>query len=306
MYDVRRLKTFAKVIELGSVSDAADELSFTPSAVSQQLKKLETEVGLQLVWRTQNGLVPTEAGLVLAEHTRRILRQLAAARADISDLAAGRVGSLSIGAFPTTAASFLPLAINEFNSRYPNIDLSIRSARLNKLISSLEEGEVQLALLWDYPWNPLTTEGIELVEVFTEPFVILVPQSHKLADRASVKISELATEKWVARGDDHPVVEVIERSGSRAGFRPQISMYANDYQETQAMVSVGIGIAIAPRSALSVQHPNVRVLEIEGTPPQRRTLLGQREERALSPLEMAFKSVILEQGALFASQQSGS
>ena len=303
MYDVRRLKTFAQVIELGSVSDAADVLAFTPSAVSQQLKKLEAEVGLQLVWRTQDGLVPTEAGLVLAEHTRRILRQLAAAQADISDLTAGRIGTLSIGAFPTTAASFLPLAINEFHSRYPNIDLSIKSARLNKLISSLEEGQVQLALLWDYPWDPLTTEGIELEEVFTEPFVILVPKDHKFADRTSIEVSELANEKWVARGDDHPVVEVIERSSSKAGFRPQISMYANDYQETQAMVSVGIGIAIAPRSALSVQHPNIRVLEIEGAAPLRRTLLGQREERALSPLEMAFKSVILEQGAIFEDQQ---
>jgi DNA-binding transcriptional LysR family regulator len=298
MYDVRRLQTFAKVVELGSVSDAADELLFTPSAVSQQLKKLEAEVGLQLVWRTTNGLVPTEAGLVLAEHTRRILRQLEAARSDISDLVSGRSGSLSMGAFPTIAASFLPLAINEFKSRYPNIDLKIRSARLQGLISSLEEGQVQLALLWDYPWNPLKTEGIQLTEVFTESFVILVPENHRLAHLNEVDIEQLASENWVARGDEHPVVEVIERSGEKAGFRPQIAMYANDYQETQAMVSVGIGIAIAPRSALSVQHPNVRILDIKGDSPKRRVLLGQREERALSPLEMAFKSVIIEEGKL--------
>lgn len=296
MYDVRRLQTFAKVVELGSISHAADELLFTPSAVSQQLKKLESEVGLQLVWRTSNGLAPTEAGLVLAEHTRRILRQLEAARSDISDLVSGRSGSLSIGAFPTIAASFLPLAINEFKGRYPNIDLSIRSARLNSLISSLEEGQVQLALLWDYPWDPLKTEGIQFTEVFTEPFVVLVPETHKLADSKEVDIDLLANDNWVARGNDHPVVEVIERSGAKAGFRPRIAMYANDYQETQAMVSVGIGISIAPKSALSVQHPNVRILEIKGDSPTRRVLLGQREERALSPLEMAFKSVILEQG----------
>lgn len=301
MYDVRRLENFAKVVELGSVSAAADELSFTPSAVSQQLKKLESEVGLQLLWRTQQGLVPTEAGLVLAEHTRRVLRQLAAAQADIADLSSGRKGRLSIGAFPTVAASFLPLVIDGFKRRYPAVDLAIRSARLDKLVRELEEGSVQMALLWDYPWSPFIREGISTIEVFSEKFVVLVSQDHHLASSDSIVFEQLAEENWVTRGDSHPVVEVIERSGAQAGFRPRIAMYANDYQETQAMVSVGIGIAIAPRSALSVQHPNVKVLTIGDDAPERRVLLGQREERSFSPLEMAFKSVLMELGAEFPS-----
>lgn len=299
MYDVRRFLAFIKVVELGSVSGAADELSYTPSAISQQLKKLESEVGLPLLWRTQQGLVPTEAGLVLAEHARRVMRQLAAAESDIADLASGRKGSLAVGAFPTVAASFLPLVIDEFKRRYPAVNLIIRSARLEKLVRELEEGSVHMALLWDYPWKSFMREGITTVEVFSESFVVLVSREHRLASQDSVRLEQLAAEDWVTRGDDHPVVEVIERSGSQAGFRPRIAMYANDYQETQAMVSVGIGVAIAPRSAVVVQHPGVKILSIESDVPERRVLLGQREERAFSPLEMAFKSVLMELGPGF-------
>ncbi|AMA01377.1 LysR family transcriptional regulator [Corynebacterium glutamicum] len=301
MYDVRRLQTFVSVVELGSVTAAADELLYTPSAVSQQLKKLEAEVGLQLLWRTQHGLEPTEAGLILAEHTRRILRQLKAAQSDISDLTAGRIGKLSIGAFPTVAASFLPLAIDEFKRRYPSVNLQIRSARLDKLVQLLEEGTVQMSLLWDYPWEPFSEDGISTTEIYSESFAVLVSKDHPLASFTSVSFEQLKHESWVTRGDDHPVVEVIERSGAQAGFRPNIAMYANDYQETQAMVSVGIGIAIAPRSALSVQHPNVQILDIGENAPQRRILLGQREERSLSPLELAFKTVLVELGSQFTS-----
>lgn len=299
MYDTRRLHMFVKTLEFGSVTAAADELLFTPSAISQQLKKLEREVGLPLFQRGRRGLEPTEAGLVLAEHARRVMRQLAAAESDIAELASGKKGNLSIGAFPTVAASFLPLAIDKFKRRYPSVELLIRSARLNKLVQELEEGEVQLALLWDYPWNPFIREGVSTTEVFRETFVVLVSKDHPLAEQGHVHLEQLAKENWVTRGDNHPVVEVIEKSGSQAGFRPRIAMYANDYQETQAMVSVGIGVAIAPRSALVVQHPNVKILGIAVDAPVRRVLLGQREERSLSPLEMAFRSVLMELGPEF-------
>lgn len=299
MYDVRRLQMFVKVLEHGSVTAAADDLHHTPSAVSQQLKKLESEVGLPVLQRNPQGLEPTEAGLVLAEHARRVLRQLAAAKSDLTELANGRKGSLSIGAFPTGAASFLPLVIDEFKRRYPSVDLMIRSARLETLVQQLEEGSVQLSLLWDYPWNPFVREGISTEEIFRETFVVLVAKDHPLAAQDSVQFEQLANQKWVARGNHHPVVEVIEKSGAQAGFRPDIAMYANDYQETQAMVSVGIGVAIAPRSALVVQHPNVKILSIATDAPQRRVLLGQREERSYSPLEMAFKSVLMELGPDF-------
>lgn len=293
-FDTRRLEIFVHTIGRGSITGAAEELAYTASAVSQQLRRLEQEAGQPLLRRRPRGVVPTEAGMVLAAHARKILRQLDAARSDLDDLTAGKRGTLVIGAFPTVAASFLPLVIERFASRYPAVELSIRSTRLDTLVADLERGNTHISLLWDHPWRPFDAEGINVEELFREPFVLLVSQHHPLADVEEVAMSDLRRESWVVRAAEHPVVEVLDRAATAAGFHPVISMYANDYQEAQAMVSAGIGVALAPRSALTIKHPGVRILSLGEDAPIRRIMVGQREERVYSPAEVAFRSTLLE------------
>lgn len=273
---------------------AADELEYTPSAVSQQLKKLEREVGQPLLDRRTRGVSPTDAGHILTNHARRVLRQLDAAQADLRDLAEGNRGSLVVGAFPTIAASFLPQVIETFKSRYPAINLSLSSGRFDVLLEDLERGKSHLCLLWEYPWKPVHIDNVRLEELFKEESVILVSKEHPLAGRGHIRLEELRKESWIVRANRHPVVEVLERAAESAGFRPSITLYANNYQEAQAMVSVGIGVAMAPRSAVDVQHPNVRVLSLGELAPVRRVLLAQRDERVHSPAEVAFRSILKE------------
>ncbi|GAA1189104.1 hypothetical protein GCM10009674_30840 [Nesterenkonia xinjiangensis] len=244
--------------------------------------------------RRSRGVVPTEAGMVLAAHARKILRQMDAAQADLDDLTAGKRGSLVIGAFPTVASSFLPLVIERFSSQYPSVSLSIRSTRIDQLVTGLERGQMHLSLLWDHPWRPFNTDGIKIEELFREPFVVLVSSHHHLSQAQDVSMSELAQESWVVRASQHPVVEVLDRAATAAGFRPVIAMYANDYQEAQAMVSAGIGVALAPQSAVTVKHPGVRVLSLGAQAPERRIMVGQREERVYSPAEVAFKASLFD------------
>lgn len=294
IFDSRRLQIFVRTVEVGSITAAAEDLTYTPSAVSQQLRRLEQEVGQPLLRRRPRGIVPTEAGMVLAAHARRILRQMEAAQSDLDDLTAGKRGSLVIGAFPSVASSFLPLVIEKFSSQYPAVTLSIRSTRIDQLVSDLEKGVTHLALLWDHPWRPFEEDGIQVVELYREPFVVLVSQHHRLADAGSVRMEDLSQESWVVRAAEHPVIEVLERAATTAGFRPSIAMYANDYQEAQAMVSAGIGVALAPTSATAVVHPGVRILSLGDAAPERRVMVGQRAERVYSPAEVAFKSALLE------------
>lgn len=136
-FDSRRLEIFSTIIQTGSITAAADETAQTPSAVSQQLRRLEEEVGQPLLRRRPRGVVPTEAGLVLAEHARKILRSMDAAQSDLDDLTAGRRGSIIIGAFPSIASSFLPKALERFTSQYPSVSLSIRSNRIDTLVAEL-------------------------------------------------------------------------------------------------------------------------------------------------------------------------
>ena len=108
MLDVKRLQVLLAIVEEGSVTSAATALGYTPSAVSQQLLRLEREAGQPLLDRHARGMTPTDAGLVLARHARKVVRQLAAAEADLADIAGVRRGSVTLGTFPTVGSSFLP------------------------------------------------------------------------------------------------------------------------------------------------------------------------------------------------------
>jgi LysR family transcriptional regulator, transcription activator of glutamate synthase operon len=294
LFDIRRLALLLEVVEQGSITAAAELKMYSPSAVSQQLRKLEQEVGQPLLNRRSRGVVPTEAGQMLAGHARKIVRQMRAAQSDLNQLAGLNRGSLTVGTFPTLAGSFLPLVIRAFKKRYPAIGLSLRSARFDELVADLESGVTGLCLLWDYPWNPFHDDAIRVTEVFRESTVVLVARGHRLADREEVSMEDLRSESWIMRAEAHPVVEVLQRSAHDAGFEPVIAFQANDYQEAQAMVSVGMGVAMVPKTAVALQHPDVRVLSLGEAAPLRRVLLAQRQDKVYAPAEVAFHSTLLE------------
>ncbi|MGY1683276.1 LysR family transcriptional regulator [Geodermatophilus sp. SYSU D01176] len=294
MLDVRRMVLLAAVIDRGSMTAAAEALSYTTSAVSQQLSRLEKEVGQPLLQRQPRGIVPTEAGLVLADHARRVSRQLAAAEADLAQVAGLRRGRLTVGTFPTVGGSLLALAVSRFRTAHPGVRLSVRSARLDRLTEMLDSGEADMSLLWDYAWNRVDPEAYALTHLLDDPTMLIVSADHPLAGRKRVDMADLAAEEWVVREPDHPVAEVLDRSCRAAGFSPRIAFHANDYQEAQAMVSVGLGIALAPRTAVTNPHPDVRVISLGTTAPARRILLARRRERVPAPAEAAMVRVFAD------------
>nr|WP_206675937.1 LysR family transcriptional regulator [Nocardioides zeae] len=305
VYDVKRLQVLAAVVENGSVTRAAAALSYTPSAVSQQILRLEREVGQPLLERHPRGVQPTEAGHVLVGHARKVLRQLAAAESDLAEIAGLRRGRLDLGTFPTMGASFLPLAVRQFRSDYPAIELTIHSDREDGLVQKLEEGRIGLSLLWDYEWERMDAERLSLTALFSDPTVLLVATDHPLAQRRRVAMTDLAEEQWVIRAGGHPVVEVLERSALAAGFTPRISFQANDYQEAQAMVSVGLGIALAPRTAVLNKHPGVEVVSLGSSAPPRRILVAHRPDRVRTAAEIAFAEVLVETARDYEAEVSG-
>lgn len=294
MLDVSRLQVLLHVIEGGSVTAAAARLQYSPSAVSQQLRRLEREVGQPLLTRHARGMVPTEAGQVLAGHARKVVRQLTAAEADLAEIAGLRRGQLSIGTFATVGSSFVPLAVQRFRQLYPSIRLHIHSDREQGLIDKLEEGEVGLSLLWDYEWRRIDPSQVALTTLFEDPTVLVVAADHPLAGEHSVHMRDLVDEGWIIRSEQHPVVEVLRRSAAAAGFEPRISFEANDYQEAQAMVSVGFGVALAPRTALTNKHPGVRIVSLGDSAPPRRIVVAHRHDRVRAPAEIAFHEVLLD------------
>ncbi|MZG13742.1 LysR family transcriptional regulator [Streptomyces sp. SID5914] len=302
--DVRRMLLLAEVARRGSLTAAAQALTYTPSAVSQQIAKLETEAGQPLLERHARGVELTLAGRAVVRHAGRIERQLSAVRAELDDLAELRTGELRIGSFPTAGASLLPLAVQRFGRAHPDVHLEVRSAMLAGLAEMLESREIQLALLWDYDWCRVDDPTLHLTLLLDDPTALMVSADHPLAGRASVSLSELADEDWITRADDHPVAGVLARSCHAAGFEPRIAFYAHDYQEAQAVVAIGLGMALAPRLALMNLRSGVRVIPLTPSAPTRRILLARLDERRATPAMAAAEKVFTEVAADLAVQVS--
>lgn len=292
MLDARRMTLLANVLDSGSMTACATAMQYTPSAVSQQLRILEEEVGQPLLVRRPRGVSATEAGEVLARHARMVQRQLAAAEADLAEVAGLRRGTLTIGSFATIGSSFLPFVVRRFKQDCPQIELTVHSARYDELHRQLDSGDVSMSLLWDYNWSRIPSNRFALIKLMDDPTVLLVSADHRLARRRSVRMSELTTEDWVVREQEHPVLEVLERSARRAGFHPRIAFNANDYQEAQAMVSVGLGVALAPLTAVANKRADVRVISLGTSAPPRRIVLALRHGRVHAASEKAMIAVM--------------
>ncbi|MGY4720050.1 LysR family transcriptional regulator [Naumannella huperziae] len=294
--DVRRLLLLADVAEHGSLTGAAAALGYTTSAISQQLRRLESEAGQPLLERLPRGIRLTEAGAALATRASAIRRQLRAAESDLAEHSGLRAGSLRIGSFPTASASLLPLVVTRFHQRWPDIDLTVHSALLAPLIDLLHSGEVELALLWDYPWNRLRDPGLTSVHLLDDPPVLVVPAASDLPRERPVTMADLADRRWVVRSETHPASDLLLRSCVRAGYEPRITYRAQDYQEIQAMVAAGLGIALAPRLGLTNLRDDVRLVSIaaDDDVPHRRILLSRVRDRPARPAAAAIERAFAE------------
>ncbi len=277
-----RLRILLSVAETGSLTDSAADLMMSVSAISQQMSKLEKELKIPLMERLPRGVRLTDAGRSLAEHALKIDRNISAALAEIENYRKLNQGKVRISTFPTFAASVMPEIIRLYRMRHPNIEIEVKSTRQQAILDSLLRRETEVATLWDYPWLPFSHADLKLTPLMVEPTMLLVPKEHRLSSRKIVDMGELEQEKWITR-EDHPVASVLETICQNAGFKPNIAMLTNDYQELQGMVSAGIGLALAPKLAVMNPNPSVKVIKIKNNPAPRRIFLARHAHGMISP-----------------------
>lgn len=292
--DVRRLFLLAEIAEHGSLTGAAEAMLYTTSAVSQQMRRLEAESGQTLFERHARGVVLTDAGRALAARARAIRRELAGAQSDLEALSGLRAGSLRIGSFPTASASILPLVLTQFAREHPAVAVSVKSALRDPLRELLLMREVELALLWEYDWSLFSDDEIETEKLVDDPTVLVVAAGSDVGRGGQVDLSSLAAARWIIRADGHPVADVLTRSCHAAGFAPDIAYDAHDYQEAQAMVAAGLGVALAPRLSLTNLRDDVRLVPLDPRVPVpvRRILLGQLKGRKPTPAMLGFQRTL--------------
>jgi DNA-binding transcriptional LysR family regulator len=277
MLDVRRMRVLKSVAEEGSIAAAAQALSFTPSAVSQQIATLEREAGVSLVERGPRSIRLTDAGRALVEHTEGILASLEAAEAEIQAIAGVRGGILRLASFPTAYATIMPAAIAEFRSRHPAVELTLTEADPLMSLARVKSGELDLALLYEYDYVPLPEEDALERDILTDdPIRILLPRGHRETRRRAVSLDTLAEERWITSTARSSCHEFVSRACRAAGFEPSIGFESDDHGVWQGLVAAGVGVALAPDLALEHLHPGVEARPVALQPLKRRIYTAYR------------------------------
>src|SRR4051812_42983091 len=197
MLDVKRLRVLREVAARGSFSGAADSLSYTQSAVSQQIAALEREAGTILVERSPRGVRLTDAGTALVGHADAILARLDAAERELEAIAGLRGGRLRLVSFLSAAASLMPLAIAEFRHRHPAVELSLEPADPPEAIACLKAGGCDVALAIESSFQPLRDDAVEKTGLLDDPMFLVLPREHPLARKAELRLEDLADESWI-------------------------------------------------------------------------------------------------------------
>jgi DNA-binding transcriptional LysR family regulator len=284
MLNVPRLKVLREVAARGSFSAAADALSYTQSAVSQAVARLEAETGVPLIERDRRGVRATAAGAALVEHADGIISRLDAAEADVAAIAGVRGGRLRMASFPTAGATLMPVAIATFRAAHPEVVLSLAEGEPEEIVPRLRAGEFDLVLIYVFRGGgERLGAGMRRFDLLDDPIRVALPAGHALAERDRVRLEDLREDAWVQTSSSTPYARYVVRSCHAAGFEPRVSFESDDFQTVQGLVAAGVGVALIPQLALTSVRDDVVIRPLHPRGPVRGVLAATPRGTAVMP-----------------------
>jgi DNA-binding transcriptional LysR family regulator len=291
MLDVRRMRVLREVAVRGSFSAAAESLSFTQSAVSQQIAALEREAGCKLVQRNARGIRLTEAGEALVRHADAILARLSEAEAELEAIAGVRGGRLRLASFESAAASLMPLAIAAFRAEHPGVELSLIISEPEDAFPLLRSGEIDLALGYEGRIRG-TVDGIARTHLLTDPMYIAMPVDHPLAHKRNLKLADLADDAWIASDRDCECNRLINRACAIAGFEPRVSFQTDDYTATQGFIAAGVGVSLIAELGLTSMREDIVIRSLGRETPTREIYAATVADAHRTPATQAMLEIL--------------
>lgn len=244
--EVHQLRYFWAVAETGSFTRAAEREQVAQPSLSQQIMKLEEELGVRLFDRLGRAVRLTDPGQIFLPRARAILSELKAAKEEVAERQSTVSGPVAIGVIPTIAPYFLPARIAGFSRKYPQADINVVEDVTVRLLDRLRDGLVDLAILA----LPARGHDLECFPLLTERLFAILPKAHPLARRRTVFIKELRQERFLLLRDDHCFRETTIEVCKRARIAPQIVFESGQFSSIVGMVGAGLGISMVPEMAL--------------------------------------------------------
>jgi DNA-binding transcriptional LysR family regulator len=262
--ELRHLRSFATLAEERHFGRAAARLHMAQPALSQQVKQLEREFGVELVSRTTRRVELTEAGRRFAEHARTVLGSVDRASTDMAMVAQGSAGRVSAGFIGTATYDLLPLAAREVASALPGVRLDLHGELLSPaLLDGLLDGTYDLVVLRP---DGVARPEVDLRVLRTERLIAVLPDRHPLAGRSRVDLADLAGEPFVMHFSGHrsSMHEHVLAACAAAGFRPATVMEVGETATLVVFVAAGLGVALVPDPVRSLKLDGVAYVELTG------------------------------------------
>jgi DNA-binding transcriptional LysR family regulator len=248
MLSLERLRALHAIATYGSVRAAAAALDVTTSAISQQMAKLETELGERMLDRNGRGVRLTDAAVRLVKHADRIMSVVAEAEADLEAHRGTVVGQLSLGAFPTAARGLAPPALTALRARYPQVQVALSEIAPEDGVPLVTRGDLDLLIVQDWFNAPLTvSDGLVKSALLDDLVDVALPVDHPLAGHKVIDLDDIAHESWISwerRSICHDWLTLTLRAH---GVEPRIAHHADEQQTQLALVAAGLGLCILPR-----------------------------------------------------------
>jgi LysR family transcriptional regulator, hydrogen peroxide-inducible genes activator len=279
--ELHQLRYFVAVADEGSFSRAAAKVRVAQPSLSQQIKKLEAEMGQPLFDRLPRSVVLTEAGRCLVDYARQILASIGDARRCVDELKGEVAGRVAVGAIPTIAPYVLPELVVTFQNHYPDVILEIVEDVTDRITRRIELGELDVALASTCQPSPtLRRESLG-----TEPLLALVPEEHPLAKKHLIEFDDLKSQRFLLLHEMHCLSHQVNHLLESRRLRPEIALAGSQLSTIANMVAASIGVSIVPQMMVK-NHATPGCVSLPFAPP-----VPERELNFLSnPLRFQSKA----------------
>ncbi len=287
--ELRQLTYLEAVVREGGFGRAAEVLHVAQPAVSVQIRKLETELGVTLLARTTRHVALTHAGELFLVRARRALSELDAARADLARLSGAVIGRVRIGAIQALDPFDLSGALAAFHARHPDVELSLHSGGVRALVDDLAHERIDMAL------GPVPGElppDIVAERLFTDELVLVTAPDHPAAGQASLGIDALRGDPFVCLPAGTGLRAVLDRLAAAAGFAPHVPFETANLPRLRDLVACGLGVALVARSVAEAPGPRVVVHAVAPEPIWRP--VGLMHPTMLGPAAAACRTFLVE------------
>jgi LysR family transcriptional regulator, transcription activator of glutamate synthase operon len=284
--DLRQLRYLVALSEERHFTRAAAREHIAQPALSQQIRRLEEELGVPLVERTTRQVTITHAGRLLVARARRILGEIDAASAELAALKGMESGRVSVGTMHTMGPIDVSLPLAIFHERHPGVELTVREQSSEELAQMLRDDTLDLAFL--SVTERVESHGLGLHQLMSEELVAVLPRDHRYARRRRLRMADLEDEEFISFREGARLRELLVGAGRHAGFQPEIKLESNDSGRIRRLVARGMGVAILPRSDAVAPGAEVAVVALADPRLSRDITLAWRQDRRHPPAVTEF------------------